>query len=76
MVKELVEKPEISASMLSEACMEVFEGNAKVRSAARNLDFIAYGHAVQGQATQLAKAILSEIGEKEAGDSSVKGDED
>ena len=74
--KELADKPETAATMLSDACMAVFEGSSQARSAARNLDFFAYGPAVQGKAAQLSKAILSEIGDKEAGDLTEEVDED
>jgi len=65
---ELVDNPEKAATMLSESCMAVFQGDRNARSIARNLDFFAYAPAIQRKASQITNAILSEISDKEAGD--------
>ena len=68
LAKSLLTKPESAATMLSKACMAVFEGNSKARAVARNLDFFAYGLSIRRKASQITNAILSTIGDREAGD--------
>jgi len=67
-VKELLEKPEQSASLLSKACIRVFEGDNASRTAARNLDYLAYGASIQRRAPKIAKAIVADIGDQAASD--------
>jgi hypothetical protein len=67
-VKELLEKPEQSALLLSKACIRVFEGDNASRTAARNLDYFAYGAEIQRRAPKIAKAIVAAIGDKVSGD--------
>jgi hypothetical protein len=66
----------MAASMLSDACMAVFEGKSEARYAARNLDFYAYGAYIREQAHELAKAILNEVADQEAGDLVEETEED
>lgn len=42
--KELLEKPDKAASVLSLVCIKIFEGHSSLRTMARSLDYIAYGH--------------------------------
>jgi hypothetical protein len=67
-VKELLEKPEQAASLLSRVCMRVFEGESNLRSAARNLDYLAYGGDIGLRSRGISKAIIKAIGDQEAGD--------
>jgi hypothetical protein len=67
-VKELLEKPEQAASMLSRVCMRVFEGESSLRSTARNLDYLAYGADIGLRSRGISKAIIKAIGDQEAGD--------
>jgi hypothetical protein len=42
-VKELLGQPQVAATFLSRACMEIFKGASDWRAAARQFDVIAYG---------------------------------
>jgi hypothetical protein len=68
LIKEILDKPERAASLVSEACMRVFEGDDNSRAVARDLDYVAYGPGLQRRAPELAKAIRKAIGERPAGD--------
>jgi hypothetical protein len=74
--KELLEKPEQAAALLSNACMQVFEGRTKLRSTARNLDYLAYGGEVERRSAQITKAIIKQVGDQQAGDMEEDKDED
>ncbi|MBU4011981.1 MAG: ATP-binding protein [Proteobacteria bacterium] len=67
-VKKLLDQPELSASLLSKACIRVFEGDNASKTAARNLDYFAYGVEIQRRASKIAKAIVEAIGDQYAGD--------
>lgn len=67
-VKDFLDKPDQAASIVSKACMRVFQGDNEYKSVARNLDFLAYGRDLQLRAPQIVKALLKTIGERTAGD--------
>jgi hypothetical protein len=67
-VEDLLEKPDIAATLLSKACMQVFEGVNGAKSNARNLDYFAYGLELQKNASQISKAIKEVVGRQKAGD--------
>jgi len=67
-VQELLEKPERAATLLSKACMKVFEGESGMRTVARNLDYFAYGPNLIERTRHLTRAIKKAIGDQEAGD--------
>jgi hypothetical protein len=67
-VTELMESPQRAASLLSTACMRVFEGRAEMRSTARGLDYFAYGLQVRGRASGISRAIMKSVGDQEPGD--------
>jgi len=64
----LLEKPGQAVSLLSDACMRVFQGASEFKSVARNLDYLAYGAAVMKRSRQMAKLIIKEIGAQQAAD--------
>ncbi len=74
--KELIEKPERAASLLSKVCMQVFEGRTELRTIARDLDYLAYGGEVERRAAQITKAIIKQIGDLQAGDITEDKDEE
>ena len=67
-VKRLLDQPELSAKLLSNACIRVFEGDNASRTSARNLDYLAYGIEIQQRSQNIAKAIFKAIGDQKAGD--------
>jgi len=66
-VKDILEKPDQAASLVSKACMRVFQGNKDYRAVARNLDYLAYGPEVQRRGPLIAKAVIKTVGDREAG---------
>ena len=64
----LLGNPQLAASLLSKACMRVFQGQPDMRSVARNLDYFAYGMDLRDRATKIKKAVMDLIGNQEAGD--------
>jgi hypothetical protein len=68
-ISELIQNPQKAASLLSSACMRVFEsGKSDMRSLARTLDYFAYGPQVSARASGIAAAIEKAVGNREAGD--------
>jgi hypothetical protein len=65
---ELIHDPRLASSLLSKACMRVFEGESDMRHSARNLDYLAYGHQLSERASVIAKAIIKAVGDQEAGE--------
>jgi len=68
-VEKLRNQPELSASLLSKACIQIFKGDKALKNAARALDYFAYSVEIQRRAPELAKAIIETIGDKSVGDS-------
>jgi len=54
--------------MLCKACMLVFEGDSTYREVARSLDYFAYGAELQARASQIARGVIKEVGDRQAGD--------
>jgi hypothetical protein len=67
-VKEILDKPDEAATLVSKACMRVFQGDNNYRAVARNLDYIAYGPDFQRRAPKIVKSVIKTIGERAAGD--------
>jgi hypothetical protein len=68
-VDDLIENPQEAESLLSTACMRVFENNdSEVRATARYLDLFAYGPQVQNRKAVIGRGIRKAIGDQEAGD--------
>jgi hypothetical protein len=67
-IKDMMDKPEQAATLVSNACMRVFQGQNEFRAMARDLDYIAYGPDLQRRAPQIVKAVTKLIGERTAGD--------
>ena len=65
---KLLDSPQLASSLLSTACMRVFQGDADMRSAARNLDYFAYGPQVSDSAAEISKSIMKLVGDREVGD--------
>jgi hypothetical protein len=66
--KDLIDKPEQAAYVVSNACMKIFEGDDKHRSLARNLDYLAYGPELQRHGSSIAKDVMRIVGKRQAGD--------
>jgi hypothetical protein len=75
-VKELLDKPDKTVSLLSNVCMKIFDGNSSMRSVARDLDFFAYGLDIQKRSYHLSNAIIKEIGDQESEDVKEKDEHD
>jgi hypothetical protein len=68
LVKELVDKPTQAVALLSKSCMHVFEGDASMRTIARNLDFLASGREISTSLSPLAESIRQAVGNRKPGD--------
>jgi hypothetical protein len=67
-VRELLDRPDRAAFLLSKACMCVFEGDSSVRSVARDLDYLAYGLELSKRSSSLSEALKQAIGDRLPGD--------
>jgi hypothetical protein len=65
---KLLDSPQLASSLLSAACMRVFQGDKDLRSTARNLDYLAYGLQLRELGPRIGKATMKLIGDGEAGD--------
>ena len=67
--KILLEGPDAASSLLSTACMQVFDGctHADLRSTARTLDYLAYGGEIMKRAPTLSKEIIRIVGDQPPG---------
>ena len=66
-VKELIDRPEQAAALLSKVCIRVFEGETNLRSTARSLDYLAYGAEMRARGPNIAGAMFKAVGDQEAG---------
>ena len=66
--RDLLDNSKVAASILSDACMHVFQGDDTYRTIARNLDYLTYGTAIQKCATKLTKSVIKTVGDRKAGD--------
>jgi len=53
-VKDMLEKPDQAANLVSKACMKVFQGDKDYTSTARDLDYLAYGSEIQKRASAIS----------------------
>lgn len=67
-VRQLLDTPEQAAAVVSAACMKVFEGVDDCRQVARNLDYLAYGPALQQKAHEITERVIHTIGDRKPGD--------
>lgn len=68
-VEELLKNPPKAESLLTGACMDIFENNdPKLRSAARYLDLLAYAPHIRRRADEISRAFWRLVGHREAGD--------
>ncbi len=67
-VKDVLERPDQAANLISKACMKVFQGDKDYASTARNLDYLAYGQEIQKRASAITKAVIKIVGDRKAGD--------
>jgi hypothetical protein len=54
--------------IVSAACMKVFEGVDECRQVARDVDYLAYGAAMQRRAQEITECVIKTIGERKPGD--------
>ena len=67
-VSKLLQNSALASSLVSAACMRVFQGDKDLRSTARALDYFAYGLELLKLAPRITDAVIRLIGEREAGD--------
>jgi hypothetical protein len=67
-MSDFIEKPERAAAALSRVCMRIFKGETNLRTAARSLDYLAYGSDLLKKSTKIAQTIIKSIGNQVAGD--------
>jgi hypothetical protein len=67
-VRQILDTPERAATVVSAACMKVFEGVDDCRQLARNVDYLAYGDALQRRAKEITESVIKTIGERKPGD--------
>jgi hypothetical protein len=68
LVRQILDTPERAATVVSAACMKVFEGVDDCRQVARNVDYLAYGAALQRKAKEITECVIKTIGERKPGD--------
>jgi len=61
---ELLEDREKANRILTAACMAVFQGEAELRSTARDLDFLVHGSEIAQLAKPVTEAVIRAIGER------------
>ena len=64
---ELLNQPELASTLLSQACIKVFDGASEYRTIARQLDILVYGLSLQNR-TELAHFLRKNIGDRLPGD--------
>jgi hypothetical protein len=67
-VSKLLDSPQLASSLVSAACIRVFQGEKDMRSMARDLDYFAYGPRLLELGPQIGRATMKVIGDREAGD--------
>jgi hypothetical protein len=67
-IKDILDKPDKAATLLSKACMKVFQGENRYRGLSRDLDYLAYGPDIQRRAAQVVKSVIQQVGGRSAGD--------
>ncbi|HTA21929.1 MAG TPA: ATP-binding protein [Terriglobales bacterium] len=65
---KLLDNPQLASSLLSAACMRVFQGDKELRGTARGLDYFAYGPQLLELGRRIGTATIKLIGDREAGD--------
>jgi hypothetical protein len=67
-VRQILDTPERASMIVSAACMKVFEGVDECRQVARDVDYLAYGAAMQRRAQEITECVIKTIGERKPGD--------
>jgi hypothetical protein len=67
-VRQILDAPERVATVVSAACVKVFEGVDECRQVARDVDYLAYGAAVQRRAEEITEYVIKAIGERKPSD--------
>lgn len=67
-VRQILDAPERAAAVVSAACVKVFEGVDECRQVARDVDYLAYGAAVQRRAEEITEYVMKAIGERKPSD--------
>jgi len=67
-VSKLMDNPQLASSLVSAACIRVFQGDKDMRSTARDLDYLAYGPQLRESGNEIGRAIVNLVGDREAGD--------
>jgi len=67
-LRKILDAPEQAATIVSAACMKVFEGMDDCRQVARNLDYVAYGPTLQQKAREIRESVIKTIGDRKPGD--------
>lgn len=67
-VREILDAPERAATLVSAACLKVFEGVDECRQVARDVGYLAYGAAMQRRAKEITESVVKAIGERKPGD--------
>jgi hypothetical protein len=67
-VRQILDVAERAASVVSAACIKVFEGVDECRQVARDVDYLAYGEAMQRRANEITRYVIKAIGERKPGD--------
>ena len=75
-VSELLGKSSVAANHLSRLCMMVFQGKSQMRTACRDLDFLAYGQEVTKLGPQIMRAFIKAVGDRDAGNLEDTGKSD
>lgn len=69
-VADLLDHPPQAAALLSRVCMMIFEAKLTGggRSAARNLDYLAYGSILRERGQAISAAIVRKVGDEQVGE--------
>lgn len=67
-VGKLLDSPQLASSLVSTACMRVFQGDASMRATARSLDYFAYGPRLQEVGPRIGEEIMKLVGDREPGE--------
>jgi schlafen family protein len=63
-VKEIFDRPDLGATLVSKACMRVFRGDKSCTSVARDLDYLIHGPEVQRRAASITKEVIKIVGDR------------
>ena len=67
-VRQILDVPERAAAVVSAACIKVFDGVDECKQVARDVDYLAYGAAMQHRAEEITGYVIKAVGERKPGD--------